>query len=454
MNRIFLVGYKVKGIKSLDKMVELSFYKKGITKSLNTRQYNVKGIYGMNGSGKSAIIESVDIFRNLLTNENYLNNQIAQRNLSEIINKKTNELYINAEFIVNLSTTILLYNYEITLNKDDKGKFFIYKEKYSYKKSTSRNEMYTLFETNNGEVAYIDKYVDKNQNELFIKKTMNLLAYSSASALLMNKVIDKKIMETNINFLFSSLIVLFFFGEKLYVYKEKSDIHTDYYINNIVKYFPKNVNKDNIEYDLLKSITEMDMNNINVISSKDNLIGKKDYNDFVLNVRQLKNFISIFKEELTDIVIDKKEDGDFYLCHLNMVYEDYSINTEFESTGIKKLIMLFAYIKKMVQGGIVFIDEFDSNLHDVYLCALLEYLMEFGKGQLCFTTHNVGPMDVLRKNKKSIDFLSSDHTIYPWKTNGNYSPSNLYREGMIEGSPFNIESIDFIGIFESELESD
>ena len=133
-----------------------------------------------------------------------------------------------------------------------------------------------------------------------------------------------------------------------------------------------------------------------------------------------------------------------------MVYDAYRINVEYESTGIKKLIRLYTYIKEMVNGGIIFIDEFDSNLHDVYLCALLEYLMEYGDGQLCFTTHNVGPMDVLRKNKKSIDFLSEDHRIYPWITNGNYSPSKLYRSGMIEGSPFNVEAIDFIGVFDSE----
>lgn len=130
-----------------------------------------------------------------------------------------------------------------------------------------------------------------------------------------------------------------------------------------------------------------------------------------------------------------------------MCYESYKIHAEFESTGIKKLIKLFAYLKEMVQGGIVFIDEFDSNLHDVYLCALLEYLMEYGEGQLCFTTHNVGPMDVLKQHKKSIDFLSENHRIYPWTTNGNYSPSKLYRNGMIEGSPFNVDSIDFIGVF-------
>ena len=76
--------------------------------------------------------------------------------------------------------------------------------------------------------------------------------------------------------------------------------------------------------------------------------------------------------------------------------------------------------------------------------------MEYGEGQLCFTTHNIGPMDVLKRNKKSIDFLSGDGKIYQWVNNGNYSPSKLYREGMIEGSPFNIDSIDFIGVFDCE----
>ena len=59
-----------------------------------------------------------------------------------------------------------------------------------------------------------------------------------------------------------------------------------------------------------------------------------------------------------------------------MVYNDYKIYAEFESTGIKKLIKLFAYLNEMVEGSIVFIDEFDANIHDVYLCALLEYMME------------------------------------------------------------------------------
>ena len=186
---------------------------------------------------------------------------------------------------------------------------------------------------------------------------------------------------------------------------------------------------------------------LDVISISENYVPKTRYVKFENTIEKLCEFIRIFKADLQNIEIDKKENHEYYVCDLIMVYDSYKIHAEFESTGIKKLIRLFAFIREMVNGGIVFIDEFDSNLHDVYLCALLEYLMQYGEGQLCFTTHNVGPMDILKQNKKSSDFLSEDHKIYPWRTNGNYSPSKLYRNGMIEESPFNVDAIDFIGVF-------
>ena len=91
--------------------------------------------------------------------------------------------------------------------------------------------------------------------------------------------------------------------------------------------------------------------------------------------------------------------------------------------------------------------QMDSNLNDVYLCKLIEYFMYYGKGQLCFTTHNLDPMTVLKENRNSIDFLSSDNHLVPWVSRGNASPENCYKNGMIEDSPFNIDATDFIGIF-------
>ena len=92
MKKFHLTGYSVKGIKTLDKLINLSFYKKTITRDMDTDDYNVKGIYGINGLGKSAIIASVDILKNILINPGYLNNPIVQEDLNGIINKKLGEL--------------------------------------------------------------------------------------------------------------------------------------------------------------------------------------------------------------------------------------------------------------------------------------------------------------------------------------------------------------------------
>lgn len=457
MKDIYLVNYFVKGIKTLDQLISLSFYKKTISKYPDTQNYNIKGIYGMNGSGKSGIVTSVDILKNILINPGYLNNPIVQKNLDAIINKQIRELFIEADYMAKYEDMLMLFRYEIKLSKDKTGKYIISYEQLSSKKANSKNNsMKTIFKVVNGEIISILKGENDILSNMILEKTTNLLITTSMCALFYEKILIPTLNngKKNKNDLFNSLIVLFVFGMKLHVYLDQSDDHRDYFIHNSLSCFDELENNSPEVNSLISNFLEMDREHLNIISITGNLVAKDMYEHFERTVGKLYEFLHIFKSDLQSIEIDKKEDHDAFICNLIMVYNSYKIHAEFESTGIKKLIKLFAYLREMVQGAIVFIDEFDSNLHDVYLCALLEYLMEYGKGQLCFTTHNVGPMDILKQHKKSIDFLSVDHKIYPWTTNGNYSPSKLYRNGMIEGSPFNVDSIDFIGVFSSGEEDE
>ena len=113
----------------------------------------------------------------------------------------------------------------------------------------------------------------------------------------------------------------------------------------------------------------------------------------------------------------------------------------------KKLMRLYNSFELAAITTITFIDELDANLNDVYLCRLIEFFVNYGKGQLCFTTHNIGPMSILKNNKNSIDFLSSDNLLTSWTKNGNYTPDSLYKKGYIEHIPFNVEAIDFLRVF-------
>ena len=454
MKYIYLVNYRVKGIKTLEEEVSLSFYKKTITMPLDTKEYNIKGIYGINGSGKSGIVASVDILRNLLLDDGYLNNPMVQKNLDAIINKKSKELFIGADFLAEYKEKTYLYRYEILLKKTLTDKYAISSEKLSYRLATSKKDDFnSLLEVKNGIIDYIDIKNDEELKNTFIQNTLNLLSMSAVSSVFLDKMYPYE-EQINNTISLDGVLLLINLGIRMKVYMDQSDNHIDYLLKNMLMYTMETDKDDTYIDSLRKGALRLNRSSIDAISGGTDLIAKPIYTRYEKKVKRLKEFIKIFKPDLTDISIDRKEDGDNYVCNLNMVYGDYVVHTEFESTGVKKLIRLFDYLQFMVRGGIVFIDEFDSNLHDVYLCALLEYLMEYGKGQLCFTTHNVGPMDVLKRNKKSIDFLSIDHKIYPWTTNGNYSPSKLYRNGMIEGSPFNVDSIDFIGIFDSIGEDD
>lgn len=457
MKDIYLINYSVKGIKTLDQLVNLSFYKKTISKNMDTQNYNVKGIYGMNGSGKSGIITSVEILKNLIVNSNYLNNPIIQKELGELINKKNEQLSIEAEYAVNMVENIKIFNYKIKLSKNIKGKFEILYESLYERGIYSKNSRGSvIFEVENGEIKYLHRdCAEKEIYELIDSKTKNLLSTASMCALIWEKIVAPKVIKDKTtevffdNSFFRNLIMQYIFGRTIYIYLEQEDKHKEYLAMDMIENI-SNLEEDSVMNNFFK-INNYDIEKIDV---KRNLVLKTKYDKFKKNIEKLYEFLHIFKSDLSKIEIDKKENGDVWVCNLIMVYDDYKIDAEFESTGIKKLIKLFVYLKEMVKGGIVFIDEFDSNLHDVYLCALLEYLMEYGKGQLCFTTHNVGPMDILKQHKKSIDFLSENHKIYPWTTNGNYSPSKLYRSGMIEGSPFNVDSIDFIGVFGSDEEAE
>lgn len=87
-NLFYLLNLSVSGIKCIEKEVRLDFYKKTVDKDFDPEKYRVKAIYGENGSGKSAIVAAVKIFRDLIMFENYLKETKTQIFLNEIINKK------------------------------------------------------------------------------------------------------------------------------------------------------------------------------------------------------------------------------------------------------------------------------------------------------------------------------------------------------------------------------
>lgn len=434
---IYILTLKICGIKNIETPIELEFYKKTINKDFNPDQYKVKAIYGENGSGKTAIITSVKLLQNLLLNKSYLADNDNQNFLIEIVNKKTKKGFVQCEVYVDDGDEKHIFNYYVAFEVREDNRFYITEEKFKLKNGNySKNKYSTIYETKNGSLV---KFGDKKMYIFFKEKTQNLLDKQTFFTCIFDiKDIPEEFQN---NELMMQLFLLLLFAMSLQVSIDEADNHSDYGLRQRLQNITEN-DMEKTGFDFINQI------NKKILGTRENemLIPKIMYEIFEEKISKMYLFIQIFKPELCAIEIEKKDYDQNYKCSLRMVYENYSLDYEFESSGIKKLMNLFYYLDAASNGLIVFIDELDSKINDVYLDKIIEFFVLYGKGQLCFTSHNLSPMSVLKSNKNAIDFISSINTVHTWTKCGNLSPENAYKKGFIEDSPFNVDASDFLGI--------
>ena len=421
---IYLLSLKVNGIKNIENEISIDFYNSSF-KSFNRDGYKIKAIYGENGVGKSAVMTAVKIFRELLVYKGYLADRNNLEKLSYLLNKKNNKASFESEYYIRKDEISRVYKFGIELEYSDDT--FKITHEYCYYRSLS-GKYKKLYEVLNDKL-YINLSDQFNKYATEISK--NLLGENSFLSIVFNNNFDPEFENELIKFEMAITCHIY-----TYVYLDEKDTHNEFVAL-------KNIGDIN---EKLKP--DFYANRIDYIKCGNKMVVKKeDINSFEKEVASITRFIKIFKPDLIRIEVEKRDNKDSYVCELIFVYDDYSINGEFESTGIRKLVELYTAFKKVDMGYVVFIDELDANIHDYYLCKLLEYVAEYAEGQLCFTTHNLGPMKVLKKYKKSIDFISRGNEMTSWIKNGNYDVSSLYSKGLIDKSPFNLESFDFLEVF-------
>ena len=405
----FILNLKLNGIKNIDKEIGIDFYKKDL-KNFSPINYNVKGIFGPNGIGKTAILKSIEIIKNIVINNYYLTDSENLNLLHKLINKNTKKMNVEITFLNfnnKKNDKKYIYYVELEIKHND---IFISKESIKTE-NKSKELIIELGQILNNSLFENSTLIENNSKNLLNKRSiLNIIKDFEKDNLLKDN--DK---ETFVN--------LFNFFQNLY-------IKTDRYQYNMLDVI--NLTDIDDRYDMRipkkKGILE---------------ILKKDFE------RKTK-FLKLFKKDLSSISFVKKDDSDYYYLNIFFNYNDLEISYSFESQGIKLLFILHSYLDKILNGGIVLIDEIDSSIHDVYLNKIIEFFSEEGKGQLIFTSHNTTLLNTLRKYNNSIDFINENKEIVSWIKNGNSSAFNKYREGYIRGLPFNIVESDFYEIFSNE----
>ncbi len=424
----YLLEFRLKGIKNIEKEIVINFYKQDIRK-FNRDNYNVKGIFGRNGIGKTAIIKGIEILRNIVLDNDYL--ILKNSLLNEMINKKLKKCHLSTEFLViDEEKRKHIFEHSIDL-KLENGKIIITKEIIN-KKKLDRKEISRTLIIENGEINKSKSNYFKNLDGIE-KLSMNLLDRKSIVKLFVNDIVKgrKNRLESE-KFEFIYLYVLY---SKINVFTHLEDSH----------YKMVSVNFENQNW-----LDKIYIDYINQEGKKRNILlkTKEEINFLKKSLKRKEKFLKLFNPEIEKIEFEKKDfDEKYYEIEYIFCYKEYKINFEYESMGMKSLFRLFDVLDTVNNGGIVFVDEIDMSIHDLYLNRLIEFFAENGKGQFVFTAHNTSILDTLKKYKNSIDFVTEYQEIKPWIKNGNYSPRKQYLEGMLPNMPYNIEYYDFFEIF-------
>lgn len=446
MFKYFLLKLEVSGIKNISKPISINLISTSQKKNkITIDNSNVKAIYGENGAGKSALMNAVDIYKQICTRFAYFASDIDKRKIIELINKSKKSFFVRTYFAAcdESNKIINLYSHEIRIDLKDEIPVLAEEKLIKYLGYSLNSEHETLLYLKQGQIK------SKTNEEL---KYMDILSdclnsatgMSSAFSFVTNPTLfgklyfefekgAKKNKNSKIPDLMEAFIHLISFTGNLNIYLDESDKH-DYIPAEIINKFVHN-SDDGIGSDSIS------------ISDANETIRKTELKQYEEKISQLTKFIQIFKPELKCISLSKKNDGSNYVISKDFCYEGYSVNSEYESNGIKRLVKMFDYLNKAANGKIVFIDEMDANINTVYLEKLIEFYAKYGEGQLIFTSHNIAPMAALRKVKNGIDFINTNTEIISWINNGNYRPDSQYMKGMIPKLPFNVDDFDFLACF-------
>lgn len=415
--KVFMLSFKVNGVKNIEKEIEINFYNKTL-KRFSPCGSNVKGIFGPNGIGKTSIIKGMDILRKISLNDNYLTNDFNLIILDKIINKKIEKANLEIEFlIIDSNKKKSRYVHSITISITSSKEIKILSENIK-KKDPNTDQIVGEILIENGIIKNDSLHEDDLKSEI-VDITKNLLEKRSIVNIVKPSVLKSIDLEK-----------IRYFYRKLHIKIDREDSHLGYALMD-------NPLKDDIPFN--DSVGNYDM-----IISKNNLQIFENY------LKRMTKFLKIFKPNLRNIEYEKKEGKEEYYINILFVYDDYKVNYEFESMGIKNLFSLFTYFRALSEDEVVVIDEIDTSIHDIYLNKLIEFFAVDGKGQLVFTAHNITLLQTLKKYKHSIDFINENMEVVSWIKNGNSSPFKSYKDGYIKGLPFNIKEYDFLEIFSQE----
>lgn len=375
-----------------------------VEKNAMLRKNDIIGIYGQNGSGKTALVEALDILKSILSGE-----EVPYEPYEGLIDLVVGTRLITTFYIEYMNRKYkACYDVMLKVDRNEK-KIKLASEKLMYWdrgatwKGMRDLEFSNPYYNQNSiledvSVEFQTEHKKEFENVTVLEKGMQNLAVFCAQrnfSIFFNDLFLNKISESNEEKceekkLATVIKGLSSFG-KLYFQVVKINQLADINRSTIL---PVNIHSENENF-VMQGCLPLVMNGRGKIPESLYIQLKSAIE--AINIA-LKAIVPNLHIELRNINEEPDEQG-----NKNIVVEVYSIRngkeflTRYESEGIKRIISLLNYLIALYNYPQIclVVDELDSGIFEYLLGEILGVLNDEAKGQLIFTSHNLRAFEKL-----------------------------------------------------------
>lgn len=372
---------------------------------------SVLALYGQNGSGKTALIESIEILKNAISGRK------LPTYASALVNLDSDHSTFTFKFSItdNLDVTYLIYKFSI---KREIVETIELNEKITY--TAIFDEVVSTAKYSNGKsVSPLKPLIDTTDGEPFGPQTK----YRS----LIGKDLDTDVIVAK-KLAYKSGTSFIFSNELLSLIKNNTDEDIAKPLFALNAYGIRNLfvlsirDSALISFDALplafriEGETQGASGKISIPINGNGIIPEVFYD---LLIKIIKSMNVVLEQIIPGLNVGVKSLGEELLkdntkgirVQLTSIRGNKSIALKYESEGIKKIVAILQLLIVIYNNPsvTVAIDELDSGIFEYLLGEIMRIISEHGKGQLIFTSHNLRPLETIDKSFVAFTTVNPDN---------------------------------------------